>query len=69
MITGLALINEVEDRLSWRQTDTLEGTLRPETRKLLRLLNRVLNSLQTFDDWPLLRESGDLQLIAYEKED
>jgi len=69
MITGLNLINEVEDRLSWRQTSTLEGTLRPETRKLLRLLNRVLNSLQTLDDWPLLREDGDLQLVAHESED
>lgn len=63
MITGLALINEVEDRLKWRQTDTLEGTLRPDTRKLLRLLNRVLASLQTLDDWPLLRADGTLQLV------
>jgi hypothetical protein len=63
MITGLALINEVEDRLNWRQTDTLEGTLRPETRKLLRLLNRVLASMQTLDDWHLLRADGDLQLV------
>lgn len=64
MITGLALINEVEDRLGWRQTDTLEGTQRPETRKLVRLLNRVLNSMQSLDDWPLLRTEGTLQLIA-----
>jgi len=64
MITGLALLNEVEDRLSWRQTDTLEGTLRPETRKLLRLLNRVLASMQTLDDWHLLREDGTIQLVA-----
>lgn len=64
MITGLALINEVEDRLSWRQTDTLEGALRPETRKLVRLLNRVLASMQTLDDWPLLREDGTVQLVA-----
>jgi hypothetical protein len=64
MITGLALINEVEDRLGWRQTETLEGTQRPETRKLVRLLNRVLNSMQALDDWPLLRTDGTLQLIA-----
>ncbi len=69
MITGLALMNEIEDRLSWRQTETLEGTLRPETRKLLRMLNRVLNSMQTLDDWPLLRETADLQLVAYEQAD
>lgn len=63
MITGLALINEVEDRLGWRQTDTLEGTQRPETRKLVRLLNRVLNSMQSLDDWPMLRGDGTLQLV------
>ena len=66
MITGLALINEVEDRLGWRQTDTLEGTQRPETRKLVRLLNRVLSSLQSLDDWPLLRADGTIQLVAAE---
>ena len=64
MITGLALINEVEDRLGWRQTDTLEGAQRPETRKLLRLLNRVLATMQTLDDWKLLREDGTIQLVA-----
>lgn len=66
MITGLALINEVEDRLGWRQTETLEGVQRPETRKLLRLLNRILHSMQALDDWPLLRAEGDLQLVAAE---
>lgn len=69
MITGLALINEVEDRLGWRQTETLEGTQRPETRKLVRLLNRVLNSMQTLDDWPFLRQDGTLQLVAAETGD
>jgi len=34
-------------------------------RQLLRLLNRVLNSMQTLDDWPLLRVDGDMQLVAY----
>lgn len=64
MTRGLDIINEVEDRLGWRQTDTLEGTLRPESRKLLRLLNRVLRALQRADDWPLLREDGDILTIA-----
>jgi hypothetical protein len=67
MITGLALINEAEDRLGWRQTTTLEDTtLRPETRKLLRLLNRVLRSLQVADDWPLLRAEGTILTLAAE---
>jgi hypothetical protein len=64
MITGLALINEVEDRMNWRQTGTLEGAIRPETRKMLRLLNRILASMQTLDDWHLLREDGTIQLVA-----
>jgi len=68
MITGLALINEVEDRLGWRQTETLEGVQRPETRKLVRLLNRILHSMQTLDDWPLLRADGDIQLVEAESE-
>ena len=66
MITGLALINEVEDRLGWPQTTTLEGDQQDETRKLLRLLNRVLVSMQSLDDWPLLRTEGHLQLLAAE---
>lgn len=66
MITGIALINEVEDRMNWRQTKSLEGEERPETRKLLRLLNRILNSMQSLDEWPLLREDGDIQLVARE---
>jgi len=65
MITGLKLINEAEDRLGWRQTPTLEDSvLRPETRKLLRMLNRVLKSLQSADDWPLMRAEGTLMTLA-----
>jgi len=50
--------------MNWRQTDTLEGALRPETRKMLRLLNRILASMQTLDDWHLLRADGTIQLVA-----
>jgi hypothetical protein len=64
MITGLKLINEAEDRMGWRQTSTLEdAVLRPEGRKLLRLLNRVLKSLQAVDDWPMLRAEGTILTV------
>lgn len=64
MITGLKLINEAEDRLGWRQTSTLEdATLRPEARKLLRLLNRILKSMQVVDDWPMLRADGTILTV------
>ncbi len=64
MITGLALINEVEDRLGWRQTKTIDGDLAPDSRKMLRLLNRVLKSIQRLDDWPLLRRDGEILTVA-----
>ena len=61
MKTGLQLINEIEDRLGKRQTETLEATtLKDDTRKLLRLLNRVLANLVNMDAWPMLREEGSL---------
>lgn len=64
MITGLKLINEAEDRMGWRQTATLEdATLRPEARKLLRLLNRILKSMQSVDDWPMLRTEGTIMTV------
>jgi len=64
MITGLELINEVEDRLGWRQTSSLDDDLRPDSRKMLRLLNRVLKSIQRLDDWPLLRVDAELTTVA-----
>ena len=64
MITGLALINEVEDRLGWRQTASLDGDLRPDSRKMVRLLNRVLKSIQRLDDWPLLRKDAEITTVA-----
>lgn len=61
METGLSIINEVEGRLGWRKTDTLDSTTpRKETTKLLTLLNRVLRAAQSLDDWPLLRTDGTI---------
>ena len=61
MILGLTLINEIEDRLGWRQTESLDDpNMRPDTRKLVRLLNRVLRSMQRLDTWPLLRTDAEI---------
>lgn len=60
MITGLGLLNEIEDRLGWRQTETIERDLEKRTRKLLRMLNRVLKTVPAADNWPLLRTTGTL---------
>jgi len=65
MIAALDLLNEVADRLSWPQFTTLEE-VQPlaEHRKLLRLLNRVLESLGAYNDWPLLREEATIVMVA-----
>ena len=70
MITGLEVLNEVCDRIGWSQIDTLEGSddLVAEERKLLKLLNRVLRSLDAGDDWPLLRTEGDILTLASEED-
>lgn len=60
MLTGLQVINEVEDRLGWKQSSTLEGSVPKETRKLTRLLNRVLKTLCIIEQWPMLRTEGTL---------
>jgi hypothetical protein len=60
MQTGLQIINEVEDRLGWPQSRTIEDDLSKTTRKLLRLLNRVLHNLVSAEVWPLLRAYGTL---------
>ena len=65
MITGLELYNEVADRLGWPQLVSLDGPSQtPQQRKLTRLMNRVLTTLQGIFDWPLLRTNGDMVLVA-----
>ena len=60
MLKGLEVINEVEDRLGRAQTKTLEGDLPSDSRKILRLLNRVLSTMVAAETWPMLREEGTL---------
>lgn len=65
MIIAKDLLNEVADRLGYPQITTLEvAELPAEHRKLLRLLNRVLESIGAFNDWPLLREEGTIVTVG-----
>lgn len=69
-MNALAVLNEIEDRLGWTQTKTLDTEpLTADTRKLLRLLNRVLQSITGMQDWPLLRKDGSILLIADQTSD
>jgi len=65
MPLALDIINEIADRLGWPQVESVEAA-KPgsETRKLVRLLNRVLTTLGGLDDWPMLRANGELVLVA-----
>jgi hypothetical protein len=65
MPLALDILNEIADRLGWKQIESIEGlSLESETRKLLRLLNRVLSTLGGLDDWPMLRKQGEIVLVA-----
>lgn len=65
MLRALDIMNEIEDRLSYEQSDTIEGAeLTTEQRKVLRLMNRVLGAWQNLDDWPLLRKDAELVLVG-----
>jgi len=69
-MTGLQVINEIEDRLSWPQTESIDQEPRTsETRKLLRFLNRVLQTITGTKDWPRLRATGAVILLASETSD
>lgn len=70
MHIALDIINEIEDRLGWPQSETVETpTLTSEQRKLIRLLNRVLSMWTGLDDWPLLRTETELVTLATETSD
>ncbi len=65
MINALDLLNELCDRLGKPQFKTLETTqLQPHHRKLLTLLNRILQTVGAYNDWPLLRAEGDMVTIT-----
>ncbi len=60
MRTGLQVLQEIQDRLGDRQATTIEGTLTNDTRKLLRLMNRVLKNMVSAEKWPMLRTQGQI---------
>lgn len=65
MLTGLKVINLIEERVGYTISSTLEGPdIKPETRKLTNLLNHVLRVLQGMDDWPRLKTNGYIQTLA-----
>lgn len=67
MPLAIDILNEIADRLGWPQIESIEAsTLSSETRKLLRLMNRVLSTLGGLEDWPILRETGEIVLVASE---
>lgn len=65
MFLALELIQEIQDRIGYPQSETIEaGSLSSEERKILRLLNTVLKAWGGLKDWNLLRTDGDLVLVA-----
>lgn len=62
---ALDVINEIQDRIGYSQSETIEsGTLSSDERKILRLLNTVLLAWGGLKDWSLLRTDGDMVLVA-----
>lgn len=60
MLTGLQIVNELEDRLGYPRSATLEGRISVDTRKVLGLLNRVLKNMGAIEQWPMLRSEGTI---------
>lgn len=61
---ALSVLNDVADALGYPQLTTIEGTLDPQHRKLLRALNRVIRTLSAMDDWYFLRREGNITTVA-----
>jgi len=67
MLLAIDFLNEVADNLGIPQIDTLEKPTNqylPEHRKLLRTTNRVLKTAGGYNNWPLLRDTGQIVLVA-----
>jgi hypothetical protein len=64
MINALDFLNELCDRLAKPQFETLEvSQFKAHHRKLLTLLNRVLQTVGAYNDWPLLRTEGSIVVL------
>lgn len=70
MVNALGIINEINERLGWPQLRTLEDpTVTNEQRKVLKVMNRVVRTVQGVEDWSTLRRSGTMTLVASETSD
>jgi len=70
MLIAKDFLNEGLERLGWPQIEDVESpTLQTRHRKFLRISNRVLKALCTYNDWPLLRKTGTIVTIASEVSD
>lgn len=70
MEKALAIINEIEDKLGWPQSETIDKPpLSSEQRKLVRTLNRLIRAIAGFNDWQLLRAEASIALVAAVKGD
>ena len=67
MLLAIDVINNIQDRLGYPQSETIEsGTLTDEERKILRMLNTVLQAWGGLKDWHLLRQDEELVLVGTE---
>lgn len=68
MILGLELINSVNRRLGWPVLRTLEAAVPTDEQvKVQDTLNRVLEALGSYDDWPMLHTEGQIATLALEE--
>jgi hypothetical protein len=70
MVNALGIINEINERLGWPQLATIESPdVTNEQRKVVKTLNRVLETMQGVKAWSLLRKDGTITLVASEVSD
>jgi len=61
---ALDILNDVADAIGLQQLETIEGDLSSSHRKMLRVLNRVLRTLQGIEAWWFLRKEAQITTVA-----
>ena len=70
MVNALDIINEINERLGYPQLATIESPdVTNERRKVVKTLNRVVETMQGIRAWSLLRKDGTTTLVASEVSD
>lgn len=70
MVIALGIINEINERLGWPLLSTIEDPeVTNEQRKVVKTLNRVLETIQGIKAWSLLRKDASVILVASEVSD